>query len=279
MKKLNLLLIFFMMFLPTILLSITAKCETQQYEEFAITVFTKEISNGDHPAIKEFDIPNKPIESCFLQIEVYLDSDDVYLRAVHFFFDNIGGPIGCNRIAPGQVGGDTFSPGDTVNFEYDMSNVDFAAEPPDTGSVNQDFIPQSSSDIVGFLSPGNHTIKAYVSSDDGASGITNESWISITLVFNKPSMDIVFYIIAGIVAAISAILGIAAYYKYRSNLDVLKKRKQSLSQDREIPYKAQRMAELPQKKTIKTADIFCHSCGNKKDTDAKFCPLCGERFE
>ncbi|MFX0096532.1 MAG: S8 family serine peptidase [Candidatus Hodarchaeota archaeon] len=159
-----------------------------------ITVFDHEYSNWDHPAIATITIPDRPIESCRMVIEAHSDPDEPFLRAIHFFLDDIGDPIGVYRQGPGQVRGSvTLRPGETKTWEFDMSHCMFAKkfDPEDpagsTGPVNgiyyRNFIPQDEDDIIGYFSPGGHTVKAYVTSQDIYSGPTQDSWISIKLYF------------------------------------------------------------------------------------------------
>ena len=167
-----------------------------------ITVFNHEYSNWDHPAISTINIPDLPIESCILELDAYSDPDEypITLRAIGFYLDWRGGAIGAWRLGPGQVRGDgTIRYGQEKSWEYDMSYCRFAkntSDVPDTdgdgnpgpgnadvGSVFWNFIPQYPSQESGYFSPGEHIIKAFVTSQDAHSGSTQDSWISIKLHF------------------------------------------------------------------------------------------------
>lgn len=146
-----------------------------------ITVFDHYNSNWNHPAITTINIPCYwQVLSCHLDYDGYCDPNDPYLRAITFWLDWRGGAIGTYRVGPGQVRGyGTISPGQTKHWEFDMSNCQFASNT--TGDVYWNFIPQDEDDIRGYFSPGEHTVTAFISSQDAFMGATQDSWISITL--------------------------------------------------------------------------------------------------
>ncbi|MFX1379832.1 MAG: hypothetical protein ACFFA4_12150, partial [Promethearchaeota archaeon] len=161
------------------------------YDEYILNVFDHEYSNADHPAQTNIKIPCLSMY-CRMQITAYCDPDDPYLRAVYFALDDIGDPIGVERVAPGQVRGDvTIRGGQTKTWEFDMRYCQFAKPSPEIGSYFRNFIPQSEHDIMGFFSPGEHTITAFITSQDAykdpipmlAQVEGQDSWISIKLYF------------------------------------------------------------------------------------------------
>jgi len=172
----------------------TPHCEPPDYScdlTLNITVFDQEYSNWDHPAITTITIPDRPIESVRLEWDGYCDPDDFYLRAIAFWVDWRGGGIGVWRIMGGQVSGyGTISPGQTKHWEFDMSNCQFAKNTsdlptvpnwdPEKGSVYWNFIPQDPSQTTGYFSPGEHTIKAFISSQDRFSVFPNQWYPDIT---------------------------------------------------------------------------------------------------
>ncbi|MFX0034008.1 MAG: hypothetical protein ACFE9I_00030, partial [Candidatus Hermodarchaeota archaeon] len=156
---------------------------TYENKDHTIIIFDHEYSNSEHPAIKTIKIPGEPI-SCIMEIVAYCDPDDIYLRAVYFALDDIGDPIGVERIGAGQVRGDvTIRGGETKTWEFDMSNCQFAKPSPETGSYFRNFIPQTEENFIGFFSPGEHTVKAFVTSQNSYKGATQDSWITIKLHF------------------------------------------------------------------------------------------------
>ncbi len=153
---------------------------------FNITVYDHVF--GDTPEnvpILTFTIPNINITSCQMKITAYCDPDDPYPRAIDFRLDDLASIsiIGTTASGPGQVSGDTILPGQLVEYNYDMSHVQFAIY--SGGYLFKNFIPQTPSDTFGFLSPGNHSLMCYVTSNSYILGATHDSWVSVTLYFNE----------------------------------------------------------------------------------------------
>lgn len=151
-----------------------------------LEVFDHYYANWNHPAITTINIPCYwQIVSCRLEIDGYHDPDDGFLRAVGFWLDWRGGWIGTRRIGPHDVTGyGTIRIGETKHWAFDMSNCQVAKNWSDgTGSVYWNFIPQNEDDRAGYFSSGEHTIKAFISTEDKYDGPTQDSWISITLYF------------------------------------------------------------------------------------------------
>lgn len=154
-----------------------------------ITVFDNFYSNMDHPAETTIIIPCfQSIESARMVITAYHDPDDTYLRAVYFALDGIGDYIGVWRQGPGQVRGEvTTNAGDLKEWEFDMSHCMFAnpTEPtgPEFGFYYRNFIPQNIGETIGYFSPGEHSVLAFLTTRDETSGATQDSWITITLYF------------------------------------------------------------------------------------------------
>ncbi|RDE16934.1 MAG: hypothetical protein C4K47_00630 [Candidatus Thorarchaeota archaeon] len=141
--------------------------------------FEEVYGNWPNPTTQTFTIPNMPYSSCTMEITAHCSSRDwAGIRAIMFRLDGIGGWIGTYTIAPNEVRGNVISPGQTLTFIYDMSHVMFADSP--TGYRYVSFIPVSLWDTLGFLSPGVHTLEAWVSSqEDGAPS----SWVTVKLYF------------------------------------------------------------------------------------------------
>jgi hypothetical protein len=155
-------------------------------EQFTINVFDHELPNNkDHPATTEIIIPNKKIIDCSIIIEGYLDLDDLNRRGVYFYFDNIGGKLVIS--GEGPTNGDTIC-GGNFNLKYSLS-------------------------YIGTINPGNHSIEAYISSDDSSSGAVIESWISIRLEFNRGFTPLN----AGIISLFFSIVAIIALYEFITN--------------------------------------------------------------
>ena len=149
-------------------------------KEYVLTVFDHEFSNWDHPAITTIDIPCIATYAR-LEYQGHSDPNEPYLRAITFWLDGRGGAIGTRREGPGQVRGyGTISPGQTKDWVFDLSYCQFAKQ-TGTGSDYLNFLPQSPLDTSGYLSPGQHEVKAYISSQDAYSGPTQDSWITIKL--------------------------------------------------------------------------------------------------
>ncbi|MBN1214778.1 MAG: PKD domain-containing protein [Candidatus Lokiarchaeota archaeon] len=172
-----------------------------------MTVCYRYISNADHPAILDIEIPNLPIISATMDLRAYCDAQDqsgVTIRAIYFDIDGRGaGAIGCWTREAGQVRGDgVIGVGAEKSWTYDMTHCRFPVAvselpsipntDPETGSRYVNFIPQSSSDTSGFFSPGAHTIKAFVTSRDQYAGSSQDSWVSITLnlVYNDENTQV-----------------------------------------------------------------------------------------
>ena len=143
--------------------------------------FEEVYGNLFNPAIQTFTIPDMGVTSCRMEITCYCSADDwAGINAIQFRLDGIGGWIGTYYTGFGQMEGNVISPGQTLTFIYDMSHVMFADSSP-AGYYYQNFIPLSPSDLVGFLSPGVHTLEAWVSSQEAGAP---ESWVTIKLYFN-----------------------------------------------------------------------------------------------
>jgi hypothetical protein len=179
-------------------------------EQFTITVFDDEMPNNkDHPANAKITIPNKKILACKMVIEGYLDLDDSNRRGVYFYFDNIGGQIGAERINAQDTIGDVLL-GGNFYYEYGMDEVQIAEEWPERGYFKYKYLPPIIKSKNGTISPGTHSIVAYISSDDSSSGAVIESWISIRLEFNGG-----FTLSSAIIISlVLAIIGIGALYEY-----------------------------------------------------------------
>ncbi|MFX1501120.1 MAG: hypothetical protein ACFFDH_09185 [Promethearchaeota archaeon] len=152
----------------------------------SVVVFDHYNSNWNHPAIATINIPCYwEITSCRMEYDGYCDPDDYYVRAIGFWLDWRGSWIGSERTGPFDVWGyGIIYPGQTKHWEFDMSYCQFAKNWSDgPGSVYWNFIPQDEDDKGGYFSPGEHTITAFVSSQDFCAGATQDSWISITLYF------------------------------------------------------------------------------------------------
>jgi hypothetical protein len=163
---------------------IDPQCVLDEKTQVTIISFNQVYGNANHRPTITFEIPQINVTSCRLVLTAYCDPDDVYLRAIRFHFDGIGGPIGCSAIAVSQVRGDTISPGQTVTYIYDMSHVQFANLTTWQGYYYQNFIPQDNESNIGVFSPGGHNVTMYVTSRDTYSGDTQDSWVSIVLYFN-----------------------------------------------------------------------------------------------
>jgi hypothetical protein len=157
-------------------------------EYLTITVFDHTLANRDHHALATITLPAcKQVVACQLEITEHLDKDDPWVRATYFFFDIFNASceeyvIGCSRVGPGSVSGDIIAPGQTVTYEYDMSNVQFSKRWPETGSWYYNFIPQDEDDTLGYLSPGEHVIETWISSYDKYSGeLPADTWITLKL--------------------------------------------------------------------------------------------------
>lgn len=190
-----------------------------------MTVFNQENSNWDHKAIKTIIIPCfQEIVSIHMTITAYYDPDDYFLRAVWFDLDGRGGWIGTYRFGPHDVRGNIIEPGQTLTWTYDMSNCQFAgewdpnADPPLPDRIYYDFIHPPACETVGFFSTGEHTITAYVSSQDVYMGKTQDSWITIILDFEYTEPCVVG-------SLFSDALGILPLAVLASTLVVLRKRK------------------------------------------------------
>ena len=161
---------------------------------YTINVFNQHNSNANHHAITEITIPDLPFVSCSMEIQGYCDSDDPYLRAVHFDVDGRGGAIGTSRWAPGQVSGyGTISPDETKIWNFDMTYCQFAVN-EGTGDHYLNFLPQNSEQTTGYFSPGTHIIRSYISSQDEFIGDSQDSWITITLNFEYNAQKTEAYI-------------------------------------------------------------------------------------
>ena len=179
-----------------------------------IVVFDHKISNWDHPAVETITIPDWPILSVEMFLQAKCDPNDWYLRAIHFDVDGalgpppragIGGAINCWRLSGSQVRGDpsgippsgTISPGQTKTYTFDMSHV-YLANPPEgpygsyqkpwKGRFYHNYIPQFPGDILGYFSPGEHTITSFVSSQDATGG--PNSWVTIILTITYAFMPV-----------------------------------------------------------------------------------------
>jgi len=255
-------------------------------EPFSISVCDHEMPNNrNHPLNITITIPNKVISSCRMEIDAFLDPDDIYLRAVHFKLDNIGGPIGVERIGWGETRGAIFSAGETVHHEYDMSNCQFAKEWPETGSFYQSFIPTNMDYKNGTLSPGEHEIWAAVSSYDDNSGALVESWISIRLYFNDSFNT--FIIMISIVMGVAVLSTIIVLSKIRSKKKRLpsahaeswKNLPSTIRERSNMDLRRDENRMVPKEVITKKSRSSCLVCGNSKHTDANYCPVCGTKFE
>lgn len=161
-----------------------------------IVVFDHYISNWDNPAVNTITIPDWPILSVEMYLQARCDPNDPYLRAIHFDVDGLGGGINTWRLSGSQVRGDpsgtppsgTISPGQTKTYTFDMTHVYFANPPsgpygnwdhPEWGRFYHNFIPQGPGDILGYFSPGEHTITSFVSSQVALGG--PNSWVTVIL--------------------------------------------------------------------------------------------------
>ncbi|MBA7522183.1 hypothetical protein ES705_14300 [subsurface metagenome] len=174
-----------------------------------IVVFDQKISNWDNPAVETITIPDLPIISVEMFLQAYCDIKGKYLRAIHFDVDGalgpppragVGGAINCWRLSGSQVRGDPSGPqpdgtinhGQTKTFSIDMTQASFANPPegpygswypwnPGPGRFTHNFIPQGPGDILGYFSPGVHTITSFVSTQDAFGGV--DSWVTVILTF------------------------------------------------------------------------------------------------
>ncbi|NVM55244.1 MAG: Ig-like domain-containing protein, partial [Candidatus Helarchaeota archaeon] len=161
--------------------------EVKKVYAFNITVFDHVYGNHMNLPSRNFTIPDVPIRSCRMQLTAYCDPDDGHTRAVEFYLDGIPttrGLIGTSGSCS-MVHGDTIRPGQTVTRYYNMSHVQYANTTTYQGHYYINFLPQGPSDTLGYLSSGNHTIRSYVTSVDWEKGATQDSWVSITLIFNE----------------------------------------------------------------------------------------------
>ncbi|MHA1357647.1 MAG: NEW3 domain-containing protein [Candidatus Helarchaeota archaeon] len=155
---------------------------------FNLTVYDHVITSRTYPPGPPnitFTIPNMAILSCRLELTAHSDPDDRYIRSIHFYIDGRGGSIGTSAVGPGQVIGDTISPGQTVVRNYDLSHVKIANLSAGLSHYYLNYIPQSISDRIGYLAPGNHSLQSFITTWDSYLGAVKESWVSITLYFNE----------------------------------------------------------------------------------------------
>lgn len=154
-----------------------------------ITVFDHEYCHWPDPGVSTFKIPwYWQVTGCLLEYDAHCDPDDWYLRAMAFwmdgypnYYDGRGGGIGCYRTGPHDIRGWTIYPGQTLSRTFDMSNVMFPRDWPQTGGDYYTFIPGGAGYMPGYFSPGVHEVTGFVSSQ--YPGAVQESWISIKLHF------------------------------------------------------------------------------------------------
>jgi len=159
-----------------------------------IYVFDHRTANTNIPAIETITIKDIPVESVIMFLEA--KNGDYIMRAIHFDVDGyrdgvlgtppgVGGAILTWRVykfnvrGPGVLYGAPGSPGypNQKSFTIDMSDECYFATGVNYEKHYHNFIPQDPSQTVGYFSPGDHIITAFVTGPSSH----GHSWITIRL--------------------------------------------------------------------------------------------------